>query len=50
MDDIFVVELFSPKTILLSAIGMEVLGVFYATTTKLSNTYSSNVGSLDLYG
>jgi hypothetical protein len=34
----------------LSGTGIEVLGVFSVINTKLSNTYSSSVASLDLYG
>jgi hypothetical protein len=50
LDGIFVVGLFSPKTILLSGIGMEVHGAFFVIRTKPSDTYSSSANSRDLYG
>jgi hypothetical protein len=47
---ITVVGLFSQKIVLLGATGMKAFGVFSVNKTKLSNTYSFSVSSLDLYG
>jgi hypothetical protein len=49
MDGIFIVGLYSPKIILLSRTGMEVLGVFSVIKMRVLNTCSSGAGLLDLY-